>query len=185
MIVLSEITGALDTVSDEQYSYYDRLEERVVSRFADVGSFDDAESVPEWQKQEAELNRLIQEDEEAARESDLPRERRFIPLPDRFEIDEWSMMERFAAGRDDESHSDELLRAIQGGGGVPILQGHHSPAGTGEGMVRLPGRMLPGDRSRLLPQPRHRVSGVMGHCTKGAGRYHTCTQRGPRAQRRC
>jgi hypothetical protein len=116
MIALEEIIGALETTSDEHSCYYDRLEDRIVEGPSDVDSFDDGDSAPEWQKEQAELDRLIQEDEEAAWEQGQAKQRRFIPLPDRFEIDEWHMMERFAAGQDDQSQADQLLGAIHGRG---------------------------------------------------------------------
>ncbi|MCK4632485.1 MAG: hypothetical protein KAT79_04395 [candidate division Zixibacteria bacterium] len=40
----------------------------------------------------------------------------FIPLPDRFEIDEYRMMERFAQAVADQSISDTLFRALKGSG---------------------------------------------------------------------
>lgn len=118
MIKLQELVGALEMQNEEAHACYDKRTEQIVMHSSELDSLhgEGAGHLPEWQKEQAELNRLIEEDEEAACEDDKAGQRRFIPLPDRFEIDEWRMMEEFAAARDDDSHADELLRAIQGRG---------------------------------------------------------------------
>ncbi len=45
----------------------------------------------------------------------------FLPLPDKSELDEWSMMERFAETRS-EREREELLEAIQGRGAFRIFK---------------------------------------------------------------
>ena len=40
----------------------------------------------------------------------------FIPLPGKFEIHEWSIMERFARSLTDAAVSDEVQAAVHGGG---------------------------------------------------------------------
>jgi hypothetical protein len=40
----------------------------------------------------------------------------FLALPDKFEIHEWAIMERFANSQVDEARRDELLDAIHGAG---------------------------------------------------------------------
>ena len=39
-----------------------------------------------------------------------------MPLPDRFEINEWDMMRDFAGSVENEDHSETLLHAIHGKG---------------------------------------------------------------------
>ena len=47
---------------------------------------------------------------------DVLAEKDCIPLPSRFDIDEYRMMVRFADSLDNESHSDELHNALRGRG---------------------------------------------------------------------
>jgi hypothetical protein len=65
---------------------------------------DDTADGPEWQVEAREVARAA-----AAGEG-------YIPLPDRFEIDDYRMMERFAERVEDEAVSATLLRAIRGRG---------------------------------------------------------------------
>ena len=46
----------------------------------------------------------------------LAHEDEYVALPDRFEIDEYLMMERFAIGIQDAPQGDELLAALRGRG---------------------------------------------------------------------
>ncbi len=46
----------------------------------------------------------------------------FIPMPGKFEIHEWSIMERFARSLDNVRYSDELLDAIHGRGAFRMFK---------------------------------------------------------------
>ena len=46
----------------------------------------------------------------------------FIPLPDKFEINEWSIMQRFAVSQPDPDHRDDLLNAIHGRGAFRLFK---------------------------------------------------------------
>lgn len=59
---------------------------------------------PEWQREVVLKAREVQKTEY------------FVELPDRDEIDEYEMMERFACEYDDQRTSAELLRSIKGNG---------------------------------------------------------------------
>jgi hypothetical protein len=65
---------------------------------------DEAEDAPQWQKD------LLPKAQEVLGSED------FIPLPSKFEIHEWSIMERFAQSLTDVAASDELDAAIHGRG---------------------------------------------------------------------
>jgi Uncharacterised protein family (UPF0158) len=59
---------------------------------------------PQWQLERwAEARRVLNSDE-------------FIALPSQFEINEWSIMKRFAESLDDARDGDDLLEAIHGKG---------------------------------------------------------------------
>ena len=44
----------------------------------------------------------------------------FLPLPSKFEIHEWSIMERFAESLEDDEASERLLRAIHRPRRLPV-----------------------------------------------------------------
>jgi hypothetical protein len=102
---LSDVRDGMDMQSDEMTTYVHRPTGRVITvsdeamRAAEDGDEDDVE--PE---ELAEARGIL------ARESD------YLPLPDRFEIDEYRMMERFAAGISDPSARDEVLDMLRGSG---------------------------------------------------------------------
>ena len=86
---LNPDTGEIVTVSEE--------ERRLVEEDAE-------EDVPEWQQ---ELLPKVRE----ALESE-----RFLQLPSRFDVHDWSIMERFAEERADGGERDALGQAIHGSG---------------------------------------------------------------------
>lgn len=74
---------------------------------AEDGDGDDGEEphLPAWQKHEWEIAKAIANSPE-----------RFEPLPDKFDIHEWSIMEEFARSVGTDRIRDELERAIHGKG---------------------------------------------------------------------
>ena len=83
-------TGELITLSDEEISY---------AEDDDVSSF-----VLEWQKEMVDRAKTVLADDD------------YIALPDRFEIHEYSIMERFCFSVCDEQVQNALLQAITGRG---------------------------------------------------------------------
>jgi hypothetical protein len=84
-------TGELLTVSEEE------------TRIIEAGN-EDAEFIPEWQKEILPKVRQVLESDD------------FVALPDKFEIHEYSIMERFCLSLPDEALQNELLHAIRGSG---------------------------------------------------------------------
>lgn len=109
-VKLSSIVEALDIQNDETLAYLDRQTGQVLVvsdedlRAAEDG--DDLTDYPEWQRASIEQAKAVQADDIG----------RFVPLPDRFEIDEWGMMSAFALSLDDPATSERLLNAIHGRG---------------------------------------------------------------------
>jgi Uncharacterised protein family (UPF0158) len=110
VISLREIIDALEAASDDSASYLDpesgeiilvTEEERALAEAEDRES---RESTPAWQR---ELMPKIR----AALEGD-----RWLELPDRFDIHEWSIMERFSQAQNSQRIRRELLNAIHGAG---------------------------------------------------------------------
>jgi hypothetical protein len=108
VISLREIIAALEAASDDCTSYLDpETGEIVVVTEEERALAEDPgweEEAPAWQ---LEMMPKIR----AALESD-----RFLELPDRFDIHEWSIMERFSRTQNIEQIRSELLNAIHGAG---------------------------------------------------------------------
>jgi hypothetical protein len=68
------------------------------------------EDLPEWQRE------LLPKLREAV-DSD-----RWLVLPDRFDIHEWSIMERFSRSLPNEHHCEELLGSIRGRGAFRLFR---------------------------------------------------------------
>lgn len=98
-VKLQDVVGELDIVGPEILGYINRKTgELVTLRDGDFSSSLD------WEEEEAELSQAVEENDD------------FIPLPDQFEIHEYSIMERFCYSVEDERIQDALLRAINGRG---------------------------------------------------------------------
>jgi len=108
VISLREIIAALDAASDDCTSYLDpETGEIVVVTEEERALAEDPyweEEAPAWQ---LEMMPKIR----GALDSD-----RFLELPDRFDIHEWSIMERFSRTQNIEQIRSELLNAIHGAG---------------------------------------------------------------------
>jgi hypothetical protein len=102
---LSDIIDGMEMQSDEMTAYLQRPTGRVlvVSDDALQAAEDDDE---DW----------VEPEELADARSILANESEYLALPDRFEIDEYRMMERFAAGIDDPLVRDTALEALHGAG---------------------------------------------------------------------
>lgn len=88
---INKKTGELFTVGDEE------------ARVIEDGNEDD-ELIPDWQKE------ILPKVRDVLESSD------FVPLPDKFEIHEYSIMERFCLSMEDDDLQEELLNAIRGRG---------------------------------------------------------------------
>ena len=88
---ISKKTGELVTVTEEE------------AIIVDAGGEDD-EFIPDWQRETLPKVREVLESDD------------FVALPDKFEIHEYSIMERFCLSLSDEELQDELLYAIRGSG---------------------------------------------------------------------
>jgi hypothetical protein len=84
-------TGELFTVADD--------EARLIE-----GGYKDDDFIPDWQKE------MLPKVREVLESGD------FVPLPDKFEIHEYSIMERFCRSIESDDLRQELLHAIRGGG---------------------------------------------------------------------
>jgi hypothetical protein len=108
VISLREIIDALEAASDDCASYLDPETGEIIlvteEERALAEEDESREETPAWQR---ELMPKIR----AALEGD-----RWLELPDRFDIHEWSIMERFSRAQNIEPIRRELLNAIHGAG---------------------------------------------------------------------
>jgi hypothetical protein len=108
-VKIDKILEGMEFQSDTSASYLNRRTGEVVTvsdEYRDAAEDDDIdlEERADWEREEIRLAGEVLESDD------------YIPLPDRFEIDEYRMMERFSLSVDDERIRDELLRAIRGSG---------------------------------------------------------------------
>lgn len=107
---LQEVIEAVDLQGDEISHFYDRATGGIVMvmgediRAAENGRAPDG--FPDWQQPQIALAIQILSDDS----------KRFVELPDRFEVDEYRLMERFALGQPDSEVSEQLAAAIRGRG---------------------------------------------------------------------
>jgi hypothetical protein len=86
---LDRETGAVELISDESLLLSDREPEKIAS-------------LPEWQREEAELAVRIETTD------------RYLALPSQFDVNEWNIMNEFCHHIRREDIRNGLLRAIQG-----------------------------------------------------------------------
>ena len=105
--VLDDLIDALEMQSDSIFSYLDRETGEVFSISEESLSLSEAEPerigmLPDWQKQEAELAVRIQTTD------------RYLELPNRFDVNEWNIMNEFSQQVKKDPIRNNLLGAIHG-----------------------------------------------------------------------
>lgn len=108
IVSLRDVVEEMDLMTDEATPYINRKTGELITltheELALAEDPDEAEDAPQWQKD------LLPKAQEVLASED------FIPLPSKFDIHEWSIMERFAQSLTDAAASDELDAAIHGRG---------------------------------------------------------------------
>jgi hypothetical protein len=113
VISLREVIEAMETTNEDCVSYLDPETGEIITVTEEERHLVEEESlenVPEWQR---EMMPKIR----AALESD-----RFLELPDRFDIHEWSIMDEFSRAQESESIRQELADAIHGAGAFRVFR---------------------------------------------------------------
>ena len=108
VVSLQDVVEALDVPSSEWAVYLSPSTGEIAivtedDRYA-LEEAENPEQLPEWQRE------LLPKLREAVESED------YLQLPDRFEINEWSMMERFCHAEENPDRQEELLAAIHGRG---------------------------------------------------------------------
>ena len=113
VISLREVIEAMEAATEECTSFLDPETGEIITvtgEERDLVEEQSLEDVPEWQHEMLPKMR-------AALESD-----RFLELPDRFDIHEWSIMEEFSRAQGNERIRQELTDAIHGAGAFRIFR---------------------------------------------------------------
>lgn len=104
VILLREVIAALEVASDDCSSYLDPDTGEIITVTEEERNLAEDESwgdAPEWQREMLPKIRAVLESD------------RFLELPDRFDIHEWSIMEGFSRAQNNQRIRRELLDAIQ------------------------------------------------------------------------
>jgi hypothetical protein len=106
-VSLDELIDALEGQSDSLFPYLDRETGEVLLISEESLSLSEAEPeeielLPDWQKEEAKLAVLIETTD------------RYLALPDRFEVNEWNIMNEFCHEVKRDNIRAALLATIQG-----------------------------------------------------------------------
>jgi|SRR5436190_12695229 len=108
-VKLSDLIEALDSAMDEQTSYLDkRSGEIVLVTDDDITAAENEElrlKSPDWQQESIAAAREVLDDSE-----------NLLPLPDKFEINEYRIMEEFCLALENRQAGSELHRLIKGSG---------------------------------------------------------------------
>ena len=108
IVSLRDVIDEMEMMSDEATSYINRKTGELITitneMFTLAEDPDEAMNAPEWQKE------FLPKAREVAASQD------FIPLPNKFDIHEWSIMERFVRSLTDAAMSDDLEAAVHGRG---------------------------------------------------------------------
>lgn len=109
VVSLKEVVDAMDLPNNDWISYLNPKTGEIVTvtdedrQLVEDEDLDEAD-LPDWQRESLPKVR------EALESGD------FLALPDKFEIHEWAIMERFSISQVREARRDELLDAIHGAG---------------------------------------------------------------------
>src|SRR5215831_16054470 len=107
-VKLSDLIEGMDFQSDERFSYLNTITGEVVSitdeELRAAENDEPLEDFPDWQQDAIRMAKDIVETDH------------YLPLPDRFEIHEYSIMERFCLSVEDDDLRDDLCDAIRGRG---------------------------------------------------------------------
>ena len=113
-VKLHDVVEAMDLPNQDWQSYLNRDTGEIVTVTDEDRSLvedgEELDDLPDWQREAVPKIR-------EALESD-----RFLPLPDSFEIHEWSIMERFGHGRESARQRDELIDSLHGRGAFRMFK---------------------------------------------------------------
>jgi Uncharacterised protein family (UPF0158) len=108
VIKLQDVVDEMGMLNDELHAYLNKQTGKLITLSGDVlqaaEDDDDKEFYSDWEKEDIQTAREILTTDD------------YLPLPGKFEIDEYSIMEQFCYGIEDPELSNELLFQIKGSG---------------------------------------------------------------------
>ena len=108
LVSLKALVAEMDVPSDQFHAYLNKHTGELVTISEEeidiIESGDSIEDCPQWQQE------AIRKTQEALNSSD------HLPLPDKFDINEYGIMERFCLSVEEEELRDRLLQRIRGSG---------------------------------------------------------------------
>ncbi len=108
VVSLRDVVNEMDTLNDDYCAYLNRCTgELFTIREEDIAIAEedyDLTEYPEWQHEVVKKTREVLESKD------------FVPLPSKFDIHEYSIMERFCYSIEDKELSEELIYQIRGSG---------------------------------------------------------------------
>ena len=130
-VKLGEIIEALELASDESSAYFDTETGEVCTVSAEELELAEdetpLEAIPEWERELVEIAKKVREEEGT----------RYLPLPDKFDIHEWAIMDRFALSIRDEAISADFRNGIRGAGAFRMFKRLLSEYGLWDGWNRF------------------------------------------------
>jgi hypothetical protein len=115
IVSLKAIVDAMDLPNEEWVSYLNPTTGEIVTvtdedrRLAEREDVDE-DSLPEWERESLRIARAVLESGDC------------LALPDKFEIHEWALMERFSNSQAREGRRDVLLDAMHGAGAFRMFR---------------------------------------------------------------
>lgn len=108
-VSLKSVVNEMDVLGEEWTAYINKKTGELVTVTEEEANIveaegEDDEFIPDWQRETLPKVREVLESDD------------FVTLPDKFEIHEYSIMERFCLSLSDEGLQDEMLHAIRGSG---------------------------------------------------------------------
>jgi Uncharacterised protein family (UPF0158) len=115
VVSLKNVVAAMDFQSDEATAYLNRGTGEIETVNDEDRCFAedetaDVQKLPAWQRASVLKARQVLDSAD------------FVPLPDKFEIHEWAIMERFAISQTSRTTRAELIDAIHGRGAFRMFQ---------------------------------------------------------------
>jgi len=104
-------TGEIVMLSEEDRRVLEEDEEEDESEEHEDGDDDSERELPEWQVEQRELIRRMQENRED-----------YVPMPTSFDFHEYRVMERFCYSVENEALADKLLHSIKGRGAFRMFK---------------------------------------------------------------
>jgi hypothetical protein len=108
VVPLRDVVDAMDMMGDEIHAYLNKETGELVSTMdEDIRAIENEENeddFPEWQRESLAIARKVLDNPD------------YLALPDKFEIDEYRIMERFCYSVSDPELSGELMYQIKGRG---------------------------------------------------------------------